>query len=82
MRLSLDDPPEGVTLQDVAVVPEGLAFRLKAEKGKVEPGFGDNLIVEVAREYFPKGKDGKPSGKKRRYTMGTLPVIPIEITPY
>jgi hypothetical protein len=82
MRLSLDDPPEGVTLHDVAVVPEGLAFRLKAEKGKVEPGLGDNLIVEVAREYIPKGKDGKPSGKKRRYSMGTLPVIPIEIVPY
>jgi hypothetical protein len=82
MRLALSDPPEGVTLHDVTVVPEGLAFRLEADKDKVEPGLGDNLIVEVTREYTPKGKDGKPSNKKRRYSLGTFPAIPIEIVPY
>jgi hypothetical protein len=82
MRPRLDDPPEGVTLHDVAVVPEGVAFTLKADKDKVQPGLGDNLIFEVIREYRPKGKDGKPSGKKRTYSLGFLPAIPVEIVAY
>jgi hypothetical protein len=45
----------------------------------MQSGFADNLIVETFREYTPKQKDGKPSNQKRRYSMGVLPAIPIEI---
>ncbi len=91
IQLELNEPPEGLTLHDVTVVPEGLAFKLKADKDAMQIGFADNLIVEVFREYTPKQKDGPPkvglikagvagpSNQKRRYSMGIFPAIPIEI---
>ena len=93
MQLQLNEPPEGLTLHDVTVVPEGLAFRLKADKDVMQSGFADNLIIEVFREFTPKQKDGPPKAglikpgvagpqiKKRRYSMGVFPAIPIEIVP-
>jgi len=79
MQLQLDEPPEGVSLQDVRVVPEGLAFRLKADKDTMQSGFADNLIVEAFREFTPKQQKGKPAPQKRRVSMGVFPAIPIEI---
>ena len=79
MKLELSEPPEGVTLYDVTVVPEGLAFRLKADKDTMQTGFADNLIVEAFREFTPKQQEGKPAPQKRRISMGVFPAIPIEI---
>jgi hypothetical protein len=79
MQLELNEPPEGLTLHDVTVVPEGLAFRLKADKDAMQTGFADNLIVEAFREFTPKQKNGKPAPQKRRISMGVFPAIPIEI---
>ena len=81
MQLKLKDPPTGVTLGEVAVVPEGLAFLLKADENHTQDSCTDNLIVEVFREYTPKRKDGKPSNQKRRSFLGVFPAIPIEIGP-
>lgn len=78
MRLVLDNPPEGLTLQGLKIVPEGLTFQLKADKDSVQAGFADNLIIEAMREYAPKDKDGKPQ-PKRRSSMGFLPAMPIEV---
>jgi hypothetical protein len=79
IQLQLNEPPEGVTLHDVTVVPEGLAFQLKADKDAMQSGFADNLIVEAFREFTPKLKNGKPAPQKRRVSMGVFPAIPIEI---
>jgi len=78
MILTLNKPPEGLTLQDVKVVPEGLAFRLQADKDIAQAGFADNLIIEAIREYRPKDKSGKLL-PKRRNSMGFLPAIPVEV---
>ena len=75
----LNEPPEGVTLHDVAVVREGLSFRLKADKERTQPGIADNLIVEAFRESAPKAQPGKPAPPKRRTLVGTFPAIPIEV---
>ena len=77
LQLQLNEPPEGLTIHDVTVVPNGLTFQLKAEKDVKH--IADNLIVEAFREYAAKGKDGKPTGQKRRNSMGVFPAIPIEI---
>ena len=79
MVLELLEPPEGLTIDNVSVVANGLAFQLKAEKGAVQSGFGDNLIIEAFREYRPKQKDGTLSNQKRRYSMGIFPAIPIRV---
>jgi hypothetical protein len=79
MRLVLKEPPEGLSLHDVSVVPKGLAFQLKADKDTIPSGFANNLIVEAFREYTPKSKDGKPSNRTSRYSLGVFPAIPIEV---
>ena len=79
MQLELDEPPEGLTLHGLSVVPEGLAFRLKADGDLVQSVYADNVIVEAFREFTPKQQEGKPAPQKRRYSMGALPAIPIEI---
>ncbi len=79
IQLELNEPPEGLTLHDVTVVPEGLVFKLKADKDAMKSGFADNLIVEAFREVTPKQQEGKPAPQKRRYSMGVFPAIPIEI---
>ena len=78
MLLTLNDPPDGLALSNVTVVPEGLAFRLEAEKDAVTIGTTENLIVEAFREYTQKAKTGQ-AARKRRTSMGFLPAIPIEI---
>ena len=75
----LKDPPAGMVLDKVAVVPQGLELTLKAGAEVPDERRVDNLIVEVVREYTPKQKDGTLSKKKRRYSLGVLPALPIEI---
>jgi len=77
VQLQLNEPPEGLTMYDVAVVPNGLSFQLKAEKDAVH--IADNLIVEAFREYTVKRKDGKLTGQKGRNSIGVFPAIPIEV---
>lgn len=79
IQLELIDPPEGVTIHDLSAVPGGYTFRLQAEADVLKNGFADNLIVETIRETTPKQQPGKPAPKKRRYSMGFFPAIPIEI---
>lgn len=80
MRLELSDPPQGVTLGDLTVLPNGLAFELKVDKAAVESGFSDNLIVEAFREWTPEPQEGKPAPAKQRTSLGVLPAIPIKVT--
>lgn len=75
--LQINEPPEGLTMHNVTVMPDGLSFELKAEKDTIQ--IADNLIVEAFREFVVKGKDGKLINQKRRNSMGVFPAIPIEI---
>jgi hypothetical protein len=77
VQLQLNEPPEGLTMHDVTIVPNGLTFQLKADKNAVH--IADNLIVEAFREFRVKGKDGKLTNQKRRNFIGIFPAIPIEI---
>ena len=79
LKLELSEPPEGISIQQSKVVPGGMTFTLKATEGAPEAGYADNLIVAMAMEVERKGKDGKPTGKKRRVPLGVLPAIPFEI---
>ena len=77
--LQLNEPPEGLKMYNVTVMPDGLSFELKAEKDTIKRGFADNLIVEAFRESVVKRKDGTLTNQKRRNSLGILPAIPIEI---
>jgi len=77
--LELDEPPEGVTLQDVTAVPEGLVLLLKADGDAVKAGFEDNLIVEAFTESAGRKQRGNAPAQKRQVSLGVLPAIPFEI---
>jgi hypothetical protein len=77
--LELNEPPKGLTIQDVNVTPEGLVFQLKADKDAMPGGFADNLIIEAFREFTPRQQEGKPAPPKRRASVGFFPAVPIEI---
>jgi hypothetical protein len=75
VELELSDPPPGVAIQDVSVVPEGVAVLLRAESGKVKPGAKGNLIVEA----FLERTVGPAGGQRRRIPLGTLPAVAFEV---
>jgi len=79
VELELREPPEGITLQDVTVVPVGLAFNLKADGDTIQPGFADNLIVEAFLEVEGGNQAGNAPNQTQRASLGLLPAIPFEI---
>ncbi len=79
VQLKLCQPPKGVTLHEVQVVPGGLAFLLRADGDTHQAGFADNLIVEAFIDVEGETQSGKPPSRKRRVSFGVLPAIPIEI---
>ncbi|MCX7046680.1 MAG: hypothetical protein NTX50_14490 [Candidatus Sumerlaeota bacterium] len=74
VKLELNDPPKGVTLQDVNMTPEGMSLVLKADATAPKTGYADNLIVEAFTE-----SGGAPAKAKQRVSLGVLPAIPFEI---
>jgi len=77
VELELSEPPEGVTLHSVTVVPPGLAFQLNADGDSVQPGFTGNLIVEAFLE--EGNQNSEAPNQTRRVSLGVLPAIPFEI---
>ncbi len=72
IHLELSDPPAGVTLQDVSVIPRGYMLTLKADDKHT--GYADNLIVEAFTENNGKGKASGPP-TKQRVSLGVLPAM-------
>jgi hypothetical protein len=73
IRLVLNDPPEGITLEKADVTNDGAVLLLRADSEKVTPGMKANLIVEA----YPES--AKPSGRAAQQPLGTLPAIPFEV---
>ena len=79
VRLELNDPPEGVSLQTVGTAERRINLVLQADAEKVQPGLKGNLIVDafLVRQVTPK--DGTSKTRTRRVPLGVLPAIPFEI---
>lgn len=79
-RLQLSDPPEGITLKNVAPSSEGAELVLASDAEKVKPGLKGNLIVAAssARSAPSKAK-AKPLANARGAPAAVLPAIPFEI---
>jgi len=69
--LELQDPPKGIAVGSAIALAGDLAFAIKADATAVKPGDADNLIIEA----FARPREG------RRYSLGFLPAIPIEVVP-
>lgn len=77
--LTLQQAPDGISLEKTTAAGRELTFVLKADKDAMEKGFKGNLIVEAFKEYTPKPRKGVSSTQKKRSSMGILPAIPIQI---
>jgi hypothetical protein len=75
LRLELDTPPEGVTIQDVATVKDGVSIVLHVD-AKSKAGLKGNLIVNA---FMERAAPNAPNAARRRVPLGTLPAIPFEI---
>jgi hypothetical protein len=81
-EFELSGPPEGVTLQSVSPVAEGIELELKCDAAKTESGLRGNLIVNVLQaQNRPRPQELRPPAARRRVPVGTLPAIPFEIVP-
>lgn len=78
LQFELSDPPEGITLRDLAVAQAGAQFVLQADAIKMKPGRRGNLIVAVSGERVPPANAPNPAAR-RRLPIGTLPAIAFEI---
>ncbi len=81
-QFELSNPPEGIVIQSVSPVRDGLEIVLQTDAAKVKPGFKGNLIING---YAPRPAEPgtpKPKGNNnQRVSLGTLPAIPFEIIP-
>jgi hypothetical protein len=79
IQLQLNEPPKGITIQDVNIMASGIEFHLKADENFVKSDLKDNLIVELFREIKPAQQEGKPPAQSTRNSIGFLPAIPVEV---
>ena len=80
LRLELDQPPEGIVIQGVETVRDGVAITLRADAAKAKAGLKGNLIVDAFTERAPNpDAKKKQAAAGRRVPLGTLPAIPFEI---
>ncbi len=77
VKLEPRDLPKGMSVEEVAMVPGGLSFALKADASALKAGYADNLIVEVFSESAPA--KGSAKAAAQRYSLGVLPAIPYEV---
>ena len=78
IQLELSDPPEGITVEGLAQVADGMTFALRSDAAKAKPGLKGNLILNVGTK-ASKAKDEKQSRSQERNSLGMLPAMPFEI---
>jgi hypothetical protein len=74
VQFSLNDPPEGITVEKVAPGRDSVAVTLRAD-AKVKPGLKGNLILEAYVERQVNAKQAQ----RRKQPLGTLPAVPFEV---
>ena len=79
LHLTLSEPPEGIAIQNLSLVRDGVSVLLRADAGKVKPGLKGNLIVEAFLERTANAGDAKKQPANRRQPLGILPAIAFEI---
>jgi hypothetical protein len=76
VQLSLNEPPEGISIQRVSSEADGVLVVLRAN-AKVKPGLRGNLILDGFAERDVDDNNGKK--QKRRQPLGAMPAVPFEI---
>ncbi|MBN1590972.1 MAG: PPC domain-containing protein, partial [Pirellulales bacterium] len=79
MQFLLNEPPEGISIEDVSPTQRGAKLRLRADAAKIKAGAQGNLIVDVFLDRVAQDKKAKQLNKRRRVPLGTVPAISYEI---
>ena len=75
VHMTLNEPPDGITIQSVTPSPTGVNVTLKLDPAKAKPGLKGNLILDAFIDRpAPNTKQGT-----RRQPLGTLPAVPFEV---
>lgn len=82
-ELELHEPPSGVSLGPLEATEKGARFQVRLAPDGPDPGFRDNLVVQVYRRRKAKQKakqsgKGKKAGPKR-HLVGVLPALPLVV---
>ncbi|HUC86434.1 MAG TPA: hypothetical protein VL970_14665 [Candidatus Acidoferrales bacterium] len=80
-QLELDNPPDGILLTNVTVIPAGLELVLSCDAGKIKPGSMGNLICDVVPKLLNQANPRKKAGNQPRKAaaVATLPAVPFTI---
>jgi hypothetical protein len=81
-QFELSNPPEGITIQNVSPVRDGVEIVLQTDAAKVKPGLKGNLIINgFAPRPVESGAAKPKANNNQRMSLGALPAIPFEIIP-
>jgi hypothetical protein len=76
--MALNDPPPGITLQQIGDVRGGVVIHLHADAAQASPGLQGNLIVDASALPPPNSANPRPAAA-RPSPLGSLPAIPFEV---
>jgi uncharacterized coiled-coil protein SlyX len=77
VQMTLNEPPEGLSIQKVAPNAVGIDVVLRADAAKLKPGWKGNAIIEASVEREAPNAKGKQV--KRRVSLGVLPAAALEV---
>jgi hypothetical protein len=77
VQMTLNEAPEGISIQSVTPSRDGVSVVLKADPAKAKAGLKGNLIFDAFVEREVTGAGQKQA--RRRQPLGTLPAVPFEI---
>jgi hypothetical protein len=81
-QFELSNPPEGIKIQNVSPIHDGVEIVLQTDAPKVKPGLKGNLIINGYAPRAAETNAAKPKGNNnQRMSLGALPAIPFEIIP-
>jgi len=80
VQLELNDPPEGIRLQEVREDQGRLTLILHADAEQAKPGLEGNLILDLFIERNQQTPAKKPA-RNRRNPLGCLPAIRFQVLP-
>lgn len=75
----LNNAPDGISLQGVSPVMNGMELALRCDPAKLKPGARGNLIISIVPKIPSSAPSTSKKGNQRRNPVGTLPAIPFEI---
>jgi hypothetical protein len=78
-QLSLNNPPEGVSVKNLSPEQGVLTLTLSADADKAKPGLKGNLIIEATAERAVNPEGGTQAARKRRVSLGFVPAIAFEV---